>query len=179
MMLNSIDSYRLYFKALAEAHSLINSFEFGGSERILNRTRSDVTYPVLWLEVPEFSSDSESEGEVTLSGAFVILDNSEMEWDAENQAIENTYQIAQQIFRKMIDDVDKEEFEISGDFKCDFVDTFSADNDFGWRVDFNLKVSRGCFISDNGIWKDPDAALLSDDFDSALTDDFGNFITQD
>lgn len=50
LQLNNKESYISYFQSIADSHTEINDFHFGEVDIIQNNLKSDVIYPVLWLE---------------------------------------------------------------------------------------------------------------------------------
>jgi len=157
-MENSVTAYIAYCKKFADNHIQIKDFDYGGSDRILNRERSRIKYPLLWAEIPDFSQKKEEEDGGIFSGALVILHNYKPGNNTQRlEREESTYQIMLQIVTRIFEEAaDGEIILINKEIKIEPIDPWSGDNDLGWRIDFSLQTESGCFQDDinEGIWKD-------------------------
>jgi hypothetical protein len=147
--MTSYSEYVDYFRTLAAAHSKLKQFVVGGSERILNRNRTTIEYPILWLEVPEVSMSrggSETEYSAIFSGAFLVLENAQPDnWEREDADLNNTLNICMQILARMESDADADEWSISLDnINIEHKGRWGDDNDWGWRVNFEISMPVGC-----------------------------------
>lgn len=183
-MLNNVTDYLVYFTALAEAHRDIRDFAYGNSERILNRQRSKIKYPLLWLEVPDFSENKFSEEGGVLYGSMVILMNYK-KGDSKQylEREELTLKIMQQIVARMIEESAEGSIRLlSNNIKIEACDPWSADNDLGWRIDFQLRVDSECYDDNvkDGVWEDQITnTVVTDDFTTVVEDDFGVTVSED
>lgn len=139
--------YIAYFKSLTEHHSVIQDFCVGGSERILNRMRSAIKYPIFWLEYPDVSLFSDGGTKARFSGSFLILFQCKPDnWDQEDADLNQAYQICLEFLNRMVEDEEAGElfeFDISG-IDIQHKAKYGDDNDHGWRVSFELSSITPC-----------------------------------
>lgn len=147
--MTSYSDYIAYFRDLAAAHSKLKQFVVGGSERILNRNRTTIEYPIFWLEVPEVSMSrggSETEYSTIFSGAFLVLENAQPDnWEREDADLNNTLNICLQILDRIERDADGAQWSINLEaVVLEHKGRWGDDNDWGWRVNFDLSLPIGC-----------------------------------
>lgn len=149
---------RDYFKAIATGLGL--SFEYGASERILNRQSSNLNYPVLWLEKPTMRRMRSGGYKVTFDSAFVVLIGcSPDDYEQIDRAQDTAWQFTEKILQKITADADGPpslfEFD-TATCESDVVETWSADCDTGWRTEFRI-IGAGCEwedCCDEKVWGD-------------------------
>jgi hypothetical protein len=142
-MITDYNSYIDYFRSLATSHTEINDFVYGGSERILNRERIDLDYPVLWLELPDIVPFSgESDLRLRFVTGLMVLQATPQDFEQEDDAMNKTYQIALGILQKLMTDAEAGLFDF--DVRSAVLQPrppFSGDNDHGWHIEFDLSIS--------------------------------------
>lgn len=157
-MQNSVTAYIEYFKGIADSHSKIRDFDYGDSERILNRERTKIKYPFAWLEVPDFSPSQYEEEGTVVNGSLVVLHN--VKKGDRKQTLkreEETYQIMKQYVSKLYHDNEQGEIELlTSKIPIEPIASWSSDNDLGWRINFSILVESGCYEEDvnNGVWSE-------------------------
>jgi len=136
--MRSYAEFQHYFHAIADMHTGIQSFTTGDVDRIMSLQRSLLKYPCLWLETPEIKIAS---GRLVFSGAWVVLKNVETDkWQAQDDARELTYHIAEEVLQRMRDDEEEGLFTLEQEPRLNEISTFTQDHDYGWRCDFVLSV---------------------------------------
>lgn len=155
----TLTEYKNYFKSLSEHHSVIKDFCIGGSERILNRMRSEIRYPICWLEYPDIGMVQNGGTKARFSGAFSILFQcAPSDWDQEDADLDQALQICLEFIERMVEDEENGElfeFDPLG-IDLQMKEKYADDNDHGWRVSFDLVSMTPCL---------PDQAFDDDDDD--------------
>ena len=155
-MENSITAYVAFCKSFADSHTEIKDFVYGSSKKILNRQRSKIKYPCLWCEVPDADQKESEEDGGMFDGALVILHNYKEGNDQQQlEREESTFQIMQQLVTKLFHMKSEGDVQLlNKSIKIEPIDPWSADNDLGWRIDFQLQTVSGCYEDDvaEGIW---------------------------
>lgn len=138
--------FRQYFEDIASANTEINTFQYGGLQRILTRNPSvAIAYPLLFLEKPTYSFVGENSSLMAAPrAAFVILKNAE-DWgsiEAQDEAEDETFQIAIDIISKLIKDYREKTIQLFSPNGLTIapIDTITLDGDIGWRVEFSLNT---------------------------------------
>lgn len=153
-MINSYDSFVNYFRTLVENYNPVSlDFIVGNSERILNRQQTEINYPAFWLEVPDLRPGGEHEA--TFSGAFLILQNAELDdWSAEDAALQETLVIVFDFLSRMADAAGEGTIEYDQN-KTDILHKprQTADNDWGWRVEFEITATGSLCVTPSK-WND-------------------------
>jgi hypothetical protein len=143
-MINDPQTYRDYFEdiynnnaANVSGYTLL-AFEYGDSRRVMERMKSDLDYPLLWLEFPDFTLANNGAGfTVVTQGAFMVLRYCEIDnWDAQNAALQECYSLASMIVKRLSDD---NIFLPGRKATIDSVATYFGDNCYGVRCGFNLE----------------------------------------
>lgn len=139
--MKSYADFVAYFRHLAAANKKLKDFVVGNSERILNRTTTDIAYPCFWLEDPEITFERDDDTGIYFDAAFVVLINSPAgDWMAEDYNLEACFQVAKEVINRMRSDSQEGVFEIEGQIVLDRVHTLTTDNDWGWRANFRLRI---------------------------------------
>lgn len=143
MAVTSFSSLIAYFQNLASSHVDINDFVHGPSRRILEKNRSSLNYPVLWLETPgvDFWDNGANWMDGTRSSAFLILKHADPnDFDAQDTVYAETEEMALQVLAKMIKDHKAKTFRFDLN-SCSMraVSTLHVNTEFGWRVEFDLE----------------------------------------
>jgi len=155
MPVTDYESFVAYFRNLADVNVALQDFVVGNSERILNRETSIINYPILWLEVPEIGIYQRGGYKERYSSAFLVLKNAPGDdWTQEETDLKETQAIVRQILVRMQDDAETGlfDFDING---CTIMHKgkWSGDNDWGWRVEFELTIDiTDC--TDDDDWSD-------------------------
>lgn len=136
-MISDLASYRRYFANLATQMGL--HFVWATNGRVLNRQLSQVTYPMLWCPVPDISMDRTEGDRYKFSGAIVLLTNCPADdLDAQDRALEKMLDTARQAIVNMADDAE-DQFAFDPDaVPMEQVSFWSADNDWGWKLEFEI-----------------------------------------
>lgn len=123
------------------------SFEYGNSERILNRQLGDLVYPVLWLEVPDIRMRREGTLMREFQSAFLLLSNKEPDdYAGHDAALDAMHALTEQVLQRI--QADSESLPVPFLFdmawaKSEYKGKWSADDDWGWRTEFEL-VGAAC-----------------------------------
>lgn len=136
------------------ASSLGISFEYGSSERILNRQSSALEYPLLWLEKPTIHRLRSGGYKRSFSGAFAVLIACQPDdYVAINKAQDEADLLTEKVLNRLewaseqgLFEFDREECE------SDFLENWSADADAGLRTEFQLLTGTHC--ENDGYWAD-------------------------
>jgi len=145
MLNNKFSDFVAYFRQVALEHLVLNDFIHGTTADIMGKGRSDLKYPLLWLETPSLKIKTNEAGhtEGTRSFAFIILWNvhkDEATPEQIDQVWELTEAIALDVLTRMKQDNKKRLFKFDpGEVSLDPISTLFIDNDYGWRVELNLE----------------------------------------
>lgn len=125
----------------------------GDIRRFLEETRSDKTYPLLWVEYPNFYIDKQPAGGLwyKASGGFVVLKNEEVgNHEAADQNWRDTEIIACDLVMKLDQIARQHGFEFKlNDVPMEPVNPLTVANDFGWRIGFQIKRLVGSCIDES------------------------------
>lgn len=134
---------------MVAANTTINDFVVGGSDRILNRERALISYPVFWLEHPDVKPYYKGGANVIFQGAFLVLYNAD-NVDTEEADLNAALNVCFQILTRMADDADAGEFTFDmNDVDINMKGNWSGDNDWGWRVTFDIGGYIPCLGDDD------------------------------
>jgi hypothetical protein len=148
--MNTPTSFADYFKNLVNdsvaklgiAHE-IKDFVWGDSRRIIGKSRSDLDYPCLFLEVPSFQLSDNFSNDLNASArsAFSILINSEVgDWDKQNQIWNDTYKTGIRVLGQMYKDRKSNGFYFNlNGVIAEPIQSFIVDNDYGYRFEFQIQ----------------------------------------
>jgi hypothetical protein len=149
-MITSPATLKSYFESIAT--DLGCSFVFGNSERILNRQQSGLQYPVLWLEIPEIRLFRNGTLQREFRSAFLCLtDRPADDFDGQDTALDEMHTLTEQVLQKMqadSEDIDPTPFlfDMANAFS-EYKGKWSADDDWGWRTEFEL-IGAACESED-------------------------------
>lgn len=149
--MKDFSTYKAYFEnvfinaATLLAPFPLNTFKYGDSNRIIELQKSEMKYPVLWAEKPQYSYDNRGDNITkNCEGAIVILsgyslDDIDMadkfQWIAQN--------MAELIMKQMKKDF---YFNKPDSMFLEPIDTQFADNCIGVRLTFTVKNLEGNFL---------------------------------
>lgn len=131
---------KAYFATIAT--DLGAAFVYGNSERILNRQSSNLTYPVIWLEIPEMSMIRMGGLNRQFSTAFLCLSDAPADdFTGQDTALDAMHLLTEQVLQRMLADSHTFPvpflFDIAG-CRSEYKGRWSADDDWGWRTEFEL-----------------------------------------
>lgn len=136
---------RDYFEAIATDLGL--SFQYGSSERILNRQSSNLLYPCLWLEKPDISHFRSGGLKRVFESAYVVLIScAPDDYEAIDTAQNESDILTEKILNRLEADADAPaQFEFDRkECSSDVIESWSADADTGWRTEFRLTLGVLC-----------------------------------
>ena len=148
--MNTPLSFSTYFQDMVTnsvaklgAPNEIKDFVWGDSRRIIGKSRSELDYPCLFLEVPTFQLSDNFGNDRTgaARSAFSILINSEVDdWDKQNTIWNDTYKIGLRVLGQMMQDrkTNGFYFNING-VLIEPIQSFIVDNDYGYRFEFVIE----------------------------------------
>lgn len=139
-MVTTPGELKAYFADIAA--DLGCSFVYGNSERILNRQSSDLVYPVLWLEIPEISLRRSGTLHREFQSAFLCLtDRAADDFEGQDTALDEMHTLTEQVLQRMQADSEATPvpflFDMAG-ARSEYKGKWSADDDWGWRTEFEL-----------------------------------------
>ncbi len=139
--MKSYAEFIAYHRHYAEASPRIKDFVVGNSERILNRTTTDILYPCFWIEDPEITFEEDDDSGVYFDYAFVVLINAPKgDWQAEDYNLEQCFRIAKAYRDRLRKDAREGVFKIEGKITLDRIHTLTSDNDWGWRGNVRIRI---------------------------------------
>ena len=141
-MANTLDSFIAYFRQLAGQHVELKDFVHGAAGRIIAGSRSDLSYPLLWLETPTLTL-SDKDGTSPYGqrhSAFVVLQSaSTSDYEAQDAAWAQTEALALDVLSYLRRDRNARRFGFSLDGgSLEAVATLSQAGEIGWRFEFSL-----------------------------------------
>ncbi len=137
--MNSINDYKAWWAGTAAALNL--DFIYGGSDRILNRQNMNITYPCIWVGVPEVRRTRASGALKKLfDGWFIVLQNAPTDDNEEQDtALNDMDDLTEQVLTRMYNAA------MAGQFEFDPEETISyykakqtADDGWGWFTEFKM-----------------------------------------
>jgi hypothetical protein len=141
---NTLPAFIDYFRQLATAHAqLKGSFIHGAAGRIIAGSRSENTYPLLWLETPTLAL-SDKDGTAPFgkrTSAVVILQSVAKDDYAEQDAgWASTEAIALDILSHLRRETQARRLSLDSldGTLLEAVATLSVANEIGWRFEFTL-----------------------------------------
>lgn len=148
-MIRTPAELKAYFAALATEFGC--SFEYGNSERILNRQSSQLTYPLIWLEIPDVLLQRDGVLTRRMQSAFLCLSNAPADdYAGQDTALDEMHALTEQILQRMQADSEAQPtpflFDMAG-ARSEYKGKWSADDDWGWRTEFDL-VGGACEAED-------------------------------
>lgn len=152
---------RLLFSGLATAMGM--SFQYGSSERILNRQSSDLNYPVLWLEKPTVQRIRSGGYKQRFDCAFVVLIACQPDdYTAIDQAQDESFMLTERILNRLgygAEELNLYEFDREG-AQSESLEGWSADADTGWRTE--VSITAGVHCETDAYWQDTNWSDSSD-----------------
>jgi hypothetical protein len=140
---NNIAELRFLFESYVEEHPQLKEFVFGDYQKIESLNRSELNYPVLWLETPSVNYDLSRNFQRVYNCSFVILEGIEKDnWTDIEIATAKTEQLAHDVVMYMKEDSEQDILRLENNARIggDFVPFFGSDLDCGWRVSFQVRV---------------------------------------
>jgi hypothetical protein len=145
-----IEDFTALMQLLADHSDLGGRMVVGDIRRFMEETRSDKTYPLLWVEYPNLYLSKQESGGMwyEASTGFTVLKNEQV-GDHESADIiwRETAAIAMDciLYLNKISKANGFEFEFSS-LPMEPINPLTVANDFGWRVGFRVKrLVSNCF----------------------------------
>jgi hypothetical protein len=140
-MENTLSTFIAYFRQLTKEHVEIKSFVHGAAGRIISGSRSELEYPLLWLETPTLGlTDKDGTSPYgQRTSAFVILHNTDSrDYDDQDAKWASTEALALDVLSYLRRD--KKARKINFDFngQLEAVATMTVANEIGWRYEFSV-----------------------------------------
>jgi hypothetical protein len=141
--LTPVEDFVTFMQLLANHSDLGGRMVVGDIRRFLEETRSELTYPLLWVEYPNMYLSRNDSGGMwyEASSGFTILKNEEVgDHDKADDIWRETASIATDVILKLhaIARTSGFEFEFSS-LPMEPINPLTVANDFGWRVGFRIK----------------------------------------
>lgn len=142
-MISNLSTYKSYFAGLAS--ELDCSFVYANKGRVLDKQLSQLAYPLLWVPVPDVKLSLEQGKQYIFQGAMVFLKNAPADdYAAQDAALAAMLQLATDAIAKLATDApDNFEFDPEA-VAMEHVAFWSADNDWGWKIEFEIGGSIIC-----------------------------------
>ncbi len=162
--INDFAGFCSFFRSIAESSTYFNFFEQGGtekivSERLVNDTRSRITYPLLFLEWPEIpiSDFGSSSPMIDFRTGIVILDQCPKDdWEKQDIIMNQTYLATIQVLAKIQEStkgLNKRFFSIDlSKVSIMPLDSLLIDSAYGWRMEFGVTSPLSTCINST-YWK--------------------------
>lgn len=142
-MNNTLPDFTTYFRQLATEHVALKDFVLGPTQRIIAGSRNALTYPLLWLELPNMAL-LDKDGTTPVGqrhAALVVLDSASLTNYADQDAKwASTEAIALDVLSRMRRDYKARafvSFELEG-VVLEAVATLTVAGEIGWRFEFKL-----------------------------------------
>ena len=137
---------KAYFANVAEQLGI--SFEYGNSQRILNRQSANLTYPLLWLEKPQVRRQQSGAYKLSLRTAFVVLISVRPDdYEAADAAQDLSFEITEKVMFRLENDAALAPpiFEFDRErSSSECLEFWSGDSDTGWRTEIEVVIEGGC-----------------------------------
>ena len=142
-MISSLDTYKSYFNGLAT--ELGCSFVYANKGRLIDKQLSQIVYPVLWVPVPDVRLAIEDGKQYIFQGAAVFLTNAAADdYEAQDSALNSMLSLATAAIEKLMDDSPGNFVFDADGVAMDHVAFWSGDNDWGWKLEFEIGGSIIC-----------------------------------
>lgn len=142
-MENTLPDLIAYFGQLAAQHVGLQDFVHGAARRIIEGSRNELNYPLLWLETPSLTL-LDKDGTMPLgqrTAAFIILDTAPAnDYAAQDAKWASTEAIAFDVLSRLRQDYTQRKFvafSLDGG-QLEAVATLSQAGELGWRFEFTL-----------------------------------------
>jgi len=149
-VVNSIAELNNYFSDLTNRVAGLKQFVVGNSEKILTVDRSNLTYPVLWLETPSGNWSMQNAPSLNLEVYFVILENTPVDaWQREQYVLSRTLDLTGEVLRILKEDAENNLIDIDiSRVNSDPILGYGTDNDYGWRTRVTFQIGVSPCVSD-------------------------------
>lgn len=135
--LQDLPSFIDYFRKLATEHRKLKGFAHGPATRIIALDRSTLDYPALWLETPTFQpGDNDADNTSgTWSGAIVVLQNTDSDYEQEDQAWAETLGLLNAVLSRLMKDFPRRFHLLK---PIDPISPMFVSKLVGWRYEFDI-----------------------------------------
>lgn len=146
------NSYKATFATIVNTSSVdfspgleIHSFLYGEGRRIEEALKSEIQYPALWAELPEYSYTSAGDNVLkNISVAFMILISTSIDdYESQDDIIDKSIKIAEKVMKYFFvhDYLHKDDT-----VQIEPIITTFSDNSYGCRVTFQIKRQETSFL---------------------------------
>jgi hypothetical protein len=153
----NITDVRAYFKTLAENHSEVKSFNYGGADRILERLKNKITYPAVWFVEPDFNYKDSGGLSKKYSTDLLVLTKPTSDKDVDvDFAKDKAEEILHELLKRIDFDVENENTDIEFEFnniEGGYKDNYSSDKDVGAFIAITFSLPQDECL-DKLKWKD-------------------------
>jgi hypothetical protein len=144
-MYSTYDQLVAYWKAIPTVVSDLKGATVGNDEAIEDLQNTRITYPHLWVETPDIrfvGSDVNPATRFQFS-ICVITNEGYRKPEEANKKLSQTLTILQSVWARLLVDGDNGLFDlILQDGEGDAIIAWSADNDYGWRLQVTIDLPR-------------------------------------
>lgn len=144
-MYSTYDQLVAYWKAIPTVVSDLKGATVGNDEAIEDLQNTRITYPHLWVETPDIrfvGSDVNPATRFAFS-ICVITNEGYRKPEEANKKLSQTLTILQSVWARLLVDGDNGLFDlILQDGEGDAIIAWSADNDYGWRLQVTIDLPR-------------------------------------
>lgn len=146
-----IKELKEYIGSIATKHKDIKYFHCGTTKEIIGKSRSELEYPCLWLEIPTLGIKSNQVGffAENVFAIIVMCNTAESEDSVVDEVWDLTQEIMLEVLAKLKTDLEKR--VINGlsleDMELEPISSLTFDNDYGWRVE--LRVAKNTTLKLN------------------------------
>lgn len=142
-MITSITTLRDYLATFSGLYG-ITDVDFGGTDRILNRQNSNLTYPLLFAELPTIQHTGDDGEMMVFSFRLFVLElrHKYPQYVEEAPGYDAVRNIMRQVLNKFTADRNIEGFYFDrANVSLDFKEAYTADDDFGIFADIQFTVA--------------------------------------
>ncbi|MGI4762504.1 MAG: hypothetical protein ACRYF0_17465 [Janthinobacterium lividum] len=141
-MENTLPDFIAYFRQLASEHVELKDFVLGPTQRIIAGSRQELTYPLLWLELPSLSL-ADKDGTAPLGqrhAALIVLDSASADYADQDAKWASTEAIALDVLSRMRKHYKERKFVsfVLDGTVLEAVSTLTVAGELGWRFEFSL-----------------------------------------
>ena len=171
-----------YLRNLGQLHPDIQDVIVGDSEQILSLDRSNLTYPVLWIETPTIDWDFGDNPHRYYNLAFVVLINTPADtWQHQQNILNRTAIITEQLLARLWSDAHANLIQLKRTTaKSEPILGYGVDNDYGWRTTLRPRAYMDS-CAKTCLWPDvcPVGSLARFTWENQSLGDFTNIIFED
>ncbi len=141
----TLQDFTDYWQLLGDAHPSIVQVYFGDADRITDRQRSNVRYPLLLVETPDTPLVRNDSGVQLQFASFItVLDKPKSEaYHHEDISKKLTHTILVDLINWLIEDASRGAFDLTPSrLKPEYLGPWSGDLDAGWRTRVELGAVR-------------------------------------